>query len=154
MDVLACNSANKPSFLNLTKSLFAERSIDGASYYNWSFVVVCLFRIYSAVYGPTDPILGREVGAFNMLRWQTQPGLFYKMTVSKYASESGLEPHWQGASWTKRLFVGFCKDGLLAELQAKMSKCFRILPFQHHSLSFMVTFMVTAGGPWTTQLSE
>ena len=32
------------------------------SYYNWSFVVVCLFRIYFAVYGPTDPILGREVG--------------------------------------------------------------------------------------------
>ncbi len=31
------------------------------SYYNWSFVVVCLFRIYSVVYGRTDPILGREV---------------------------------------------------------------------------------------------
>ncbi len=28
LDVLACNSANKPSFSNPTKSLFAQRSID------------------------------------------------------------------------------------------------------------------------------
>ncbi len=28
LDILACNSANKPSFQNLTKSLFAQCSID------------------------------------------------------------------------------------------------------------------------------
>ncbi len=31
LDDLTCNSANKPSFQNLTKSLFAQRSIDGKS---------------------------------------------------------------------------------------------------------------------------
>ncbi len=31
LDILACNSANKQSFQNPTKSLFAQRSIDGKS---------------------------------------------------------------------------------------------------------------------------
>ncbi len=33
--------------------------------------------------------------------------------------------------WAKRLFVGFWKDGLLAELQAKMSRGCRFLLFWH-----------------------
>ncbi len=35
--------------------------------------------------------------------------------------------------WAKRLFVGFWKDGLSAELQAKMSRGCRFLLFWHHS---------------------
>ncbi len=32
-------------------------SLQNKSYYNWSLLGICLFRIYSVVYGPTDPIL-------------------------------------------------------------------------------------------------
>ncbi len=61
LDVLACNSANKPSFQNLQKGLFAQRSLDG-------------------------------------------------------------------------------KDGLLAELQAKMSRGCRFLLFWHHSYEVTLRF--------------
>ncbi len=43
-------------------SELAQLSATLQSYYNLSLHGICLFRIYSAVYGPTDPILGREVG--------------------------------------------------------------------------------------------
>ncbi len=54
-------------------SVFGKRVFN----YNWSFVVVCLFRIYSAVYGPTDPI--------DICRW-----------------ESNRAPDWQGARTSLR----------------------------------------------------
>ena len=44
---------------------------------------------------------------------------------------SANEPSFQNL--TKRLFVGFWKDCLLAELQARMSKSRRFLLFLHHN---------------------
>ncbi len=35
--------------------------------------------------------------------------------------------------WAKRLFVGFWKDGLSTELQAKMSRGCKFLLFWHHN---------------------
>ncbi len=44
MDILACNSANKPSFQNLTKSCFAQRS-----YKKCRKIFKCTFYIYGAL---------------------------------------------------------------------------------------------------------
>ena len=73
LDVLACNSANKQSFQNLTKNPFAQCSLDVKS------VVTSMEH------------------------------------------------------WLKRLFVRFLKDGLLAELEARVPRSCRVLLFWHHN---------------------
>ncbi len=63
------------------------------SYYNWSLHGICLFRIYSAVYGSTG----------TLMPWPS----YYEMIINLYVWESGWEPHWQGSSMhnPKRFYI-------------------------------------------------
>ncbi len=47
--------------------------------------MVCLFRIYSVVYGPVDPILGMEVGG----RHEITVGLLVSMETDLILQEIG-----------------------------------------------------------------
>ncbi len=79
------------------------------SYYNWSFVVVCLFPIYSAVNGPRDPILGRVVGNGCGIRLKTSVSMVTKQVaiwVLNKPFPSVLSPKWQFQAVGHPFFTG------------------------------------------------
>ncbi len=100
----------------------------GSSYYNWSFVVVCLFRIYSVDYGHTDPILGREVGGGCGIT----VGLLVSMETALYPQKSwySLKPQPLGRfCWIFACAV-YCGIGICLP---KTSQIYQAVPEIAHS---------------------
>ncbi len=81
--------SNFPTKYSIVLNHVVTSTVSSESYYNLSLFGICLFRISSAVYGPTGTKLGRNIGDI-IVRWHVKGSVQVRVR---------WEPHWQWASY-------------------------------------------------------